>query len=200
MKNDSIVPEVGLVINGRKLTAYVKENGYAKWHYECVNHPDKTFRPMRIKDMRNRKGPACCYNRSGKSSPTWNGHHDLPRTLINQIINGAKVRNIPYELTDDYLWQKWTEQQGRCAYTNWMLIPGVDASLDRIDSSKSYIEGNVEWTHKIVNMAKQSLGKADFMKICRAATHAEAHRQGATLDWNDSNTPKVIADFSAGRL
>lgn len=39
-------------------------------------------------------------------------------------------------------------------------------SLDRIDSNKGYVEGNVQWVHKDVNMMKQSYSNERFIGIC----------------------------------
>ncbi len=40
---------------------------------------------------------------------------------------------------------------------------GCTASVDRIDSSKGYIEGNVRWIHKDVNRMKWKMNDAEFM-------------------------------------
>lgn len=41
------------------------------------------------------------------------------------------------------------------------------ASLDRIDSSKGYIEGNVQWLHKDINQMKINFNQKDFIKYCK---------------------------------
>lgn len=41
------------------------------------------------------------------------------------------------------------------------------ASLDRIDSSKGYIEGNVQWLHKDVNRSKFTKSDEEFIELCR---------------------------------
>lgn len=40
------------------------------------------------------------------------------------------------------------------------------ASLDRIDSSRGYVEGNVQWVHKDVNFMKQALSQERFVELC----------------------------------
>jgi hypothetical protein len=42
------------------------------------------------------------------------------------------------------------------------------ASLDRIDSSFGYIEGNVQWVHKDINIIKLDYDQDYFIKICSA--------------------------------
>ena len=41
------------------------------------------------------------------------------------------------------------------------------ASLDRIDSSKGYIEGNIQWVHKDINRMKGDSSDNDFIKLCK---------------------------------
>lgn len=40
------------------------------------------------------------------------------------------------------------------------------ASLDRIDSSKGYIVGNVQWVHKDINFMKGTLSNNQFLELC----------------------------------
>ena len=40
------------------------------------------------------------------------------------------------------------------------------ASLDRINSKKGYVEGNIQWVHKDINMMKHCLETSDFIKWC----------------------------------
>ena len=40
------------------------------------------------------------------------------------------------------------------------------ASLDRIDSTKSYNVGNVQWVHKDINFMKGSLSENKFIEYC----------------------------------
>ena len=41
------------------------------------------------------------------------------------------------------------------------------ASLDRIDSSKGYVPGNIQWVHKDVNWMKGSFTQEYFVNICK---------------------------------
>jgi len=44
------------------------------------------------------------------------------------------------------------------------------ASLDRIDSSKGYIEENVHWVHKRINVMKGNMSEQEFLNFCEAVT------------------------------
>jgi hypothetical protein len=73
-----------------------------------------------------------------------------------------------------YLADLLIEQDFKCALTGWdieaMKVQVNTASLDRIDSSKGYIEENVQWVHKMVNMSKQSYSQEEFIEMCKAVS------------------------------
>lgn len=67
-------------------------------------------------------------------------------------------------------------QGGACALTGVPLTfdgaySGIDASLDRIDSTRGYVVGNVQWVHKAINMMKGTLKEPEFVKWCCAVAH-----------------------------
>jgi hypothetical protein len=41
------------------------------------------------------------------------------------------------------------------------------ASIDRIDSSKGYEEGNIQWVHKHVNFMKRTYSQDYFIDMCK---------------------------------
>ena len=71
----------------------------------------------------------------------------------------------------------WEEQQGICPFTGVKLnlseYNKVDtniltsASLDRIDSSKGYIKGNVRWVSRSINLMKSDRTDDVAWEICR---------------------------------
>lgn len=50
-------------------------------------------------------------------------------------------------------------------------------SLDRIDSSRGYEVGNVQWVTKYVNWAKNDLSQEDFINLCIAVANKHANQQ-----------------------
>jgi hypothetical protein len=80
-----------------------------------------------------------------------------------------------FSITIEYIWNLLIEQNYKCAITGEQLIPPNKdnygkintASLDRIDSSKGYIKGNVQWIHKIINYMKSNYSQQDFIEWCR---------------------------------
>ena len=43
----------------------------------------------------------------------------------------------------------------------------MTASIDRIDSNKGYIEDNVVWVHKDINIMKNKFSKEYFLMLCK---------------------------------
>lgn len=91
------------------------------------------------------------------------------------MINGARKRDIEITITIEDAWNKFLEQEGKCALTGIDINLNRDcsrnwddhtASLDRIDNTKGYIKDNVQWLHKVVNKLKNTLTEEEFIKWC----------------------------------
>lgn len=83
-------------------------------------------------------------------------------------------RWAPSDLTESYLQQVWDAQNGCCAWTQIPMImcssPDRNnglyaASLDRIDSSKGYVQGNVQFVLQPLNLAKGNRPDTEFIKF-----------------------------------
>ena len=97
----------------------------------------------------------------------------------------AKRRNKEFNLTLEYLKELWEKQNGRCSYTGWKLknLPNLSyanqlpltpdrASLDRIDSSKGYVKGNVQYVSYMAQCAKHEFTEKDLYKFCEAVVQS----------------------------
>lgn len=101
----------------------------------------------------------------------------FPSRLWGQIRWGAKIRDIEFNLTKEFLFDLIKKQEYKCKITgleikfaNTHIGHGhgeCTASLDRIDSSKPYEEGNVQWVHKDINRMKWVMGSKEFFIICK---------------------------------
>ena len=81
----------------------------------------------------------------------------------------AKLRGIPYDVSDEYLAQLLIDQNFKCSLSGRKISAmGInnDASIDRIDSSMGYVDGNIHWVHKMVNMCKQQYSLDEFLEMC----------------------------------
>lgn len=122
------------------------------------------------------RNPSCGCQRGGKNNRGWHyrGYGDISKEYFNTIRNGASRRSLKFILTIEFLWKLFLKQKRRCALSGVKLkfnsksnVYDGNASLDRIDSSKDYIEDNVQWVHKDLNYMKQDLPEKVFLKWIR---------------------------------
>lgn len=77
------------------------------------------------------------------------------------------IRKIEFNLTIEYLWNLYITQNRKCAITGNELPNILEASLDRIDSSKGYIEGNVQWVTVQANKCKHILSMSELYEFAK---------------------------------
>jgi hypothetical protein len=95
----------------------------------------------------------------------------LRKSFAHKYKNNALIRHIDWNVSFDYLAELLIEQDFKCALTGWdihAMEVNSPASLDRIDSSLGYIEGNLQWVISKVNMMKQQYSQEDFIQVCIA--------------------------------
>jgi hypothetical protein len=149
------------------------------WKVKCI-HCNRYFESQAQHVINSKYGCAECKGdqMSGTNSVHWKGGKHIPGFFIAKIKNKnleRRSKNIEFNLTVEYLDKLWESQGGRCAYTGEKLNFGRskvngNASLDRIDSSLGYIEGNVQFVHKDVNIMKWDLSEQRFLEICKKIT------------------------------
>jgi hypothetical protein len=117
------------------------------------------------------KSCGCLNEKKGNESKGWKGYQEIYGGYWNRIRSEARKRGLKFNFTIEKAWDLFLSQQKRCALTGEEIRFGSSlertASLDRIDSSKGYEEGNVQWVTKEVNFAKQSLSQKDFVELCK---------------------------------
>jgi hypothetical protein len=104
----------------------------------------------------------------------------LSNTYWNKVKKDAARRGLDFSITKEYAWSLLIEQNKKCA------LSGVDigfaeivsepntASIDRIDSSKGYIKGNIQWVHKKVNFMKGPLTQDEFFSFCEKVNNVRS--------------------------
>lgn len=100
------------------------------------------------------------------------------RTLLKSCRTRTNKSGQPkgnFDLDLPYLKELWENQNGKCAITKVDLKletsynKNYQASLDRIDSSKGYVKGNVRYISVSVNWLKNNLDDnhiREFIQIC----------------------------------
>ena len=99
----------------------------------------------------------------------------------NKFKAGALVRGIEWDLSIDDVADLMLAQDKKCALTGWDIefpesghSQAAPASIDRIDSSRGYLPGNVQLLVRHVNMMKQAYDNDYFVMVCKAV--AEKHK------------------------
>jgi transposase len=98
----------------------------------------------------------------------------IPPYQWSHIVNGAIKRGFTISISMEYGENLFLQQNKKCALSGVELFFGrsrdksqTTASLDRIDSNYGYIEGNVQWIHKILNIAKHTTTNAEYINWCK---------------------------------
>lgn len=109
----------------------------------------------------------------------WKGLGDISGGWWSSHVTRERKQNIrtrvPVEITIEYAWELFLKQNRKCALSGVELTISKTsryntASIDRIDSSKGYIEGNIQWVHKHVNFMKRTYSQEYFIEMCRKIT------------------------------
>lgn len=92
----------------------------------------------------------------------YGGENQIKRGSLNAVCLNI---NITYE----YLIDLWRKQRGLCAISNiplaHILNDMCSISIDRIDSNRGYLIGNVQFVCKWVNYAKRNNTDREFIKV-----------------------------------
>lgn len=131
---------------------------------------------------KNNKGLPYCkecfdYDKRSKKDFTMCTEH-ISLTTYKILERQASLRGIKFDVTPEYLESIF---DGHCYLSGLPIEIGTHsqrnkknminnngtASLDRIDSNIGYVEGNLAWCLKSVNLMKQKTGQKEFIEMCR---------------------------------
>lgn len=142
-----------------------------------------TIRTVPTWSLNNSKSKSCgCTNTKGRFKAKCIG--DLSASYYTSFKYSRKLKGIEFseDVTMEYLWNLYKEQNGKCAISglsiplnpqwskqnNGKITKIIQtASLDRIDNSKGYFIGNVQWVHKDINYMRGGLSILDFIIFCK---------------------------------
>lgn len=128
-----------------------------------------------------------CSGKSNKNLSLSNEKYDISQHSGNRrdefspfryTMRCIKRRSKEINIDLEYLKLIWEQQNGICPYTNLKLTLPEDnnindlniiyrASLDRIDSSKGYIKGNVQFVSTPINLMKQQMSDLETKKFLK---------------------------------
>lgn len=185
----------GLEARARDIFKECKGEQFGQWKVlrrindklECIC---SCGRKRNVKGTNLRSGiSTCCQECSkmkhhGSKHKSWSGYEEISGSVWTKIIQSAKKRKLELNITIKEVWELFLTQNRRCKLSNEVLYfpkNGIDclqgkynASLDRIDSSKGYISGNIQWVHKDINKIKSNLKDEEFIKLCKLVAQAQS--------------------------
>ena len=147
--------------------------GNVRWICKCQCGKVKSLLSFHLR----KKAKTCrsCFMKGkpklrGNQSPHWTGCGEISGKHWDSILRHAKDRGYAVEISIEDAWALFLTQKRQCALTGREIGFGESqtASLDRIDSTKDYVSGNIQWVHKKVNWMKGKLSDQELLDWCRA--------------------------------
>lgn len=145
----------------------------------CGNTVVVSTRHLNRKDCNIRSCGCLTADKVGAIHQDWRGIGEMSGSFwTSHVVRSARGNEkgrgpVSLTITKEDVWELYQQQKGKCALT------GVDitfpsrhgdklwtASLDRIDSSKGYDPGNVQWVHKHINIMKNVFSQDYFIEMC----------------------------------
>lgn len=105
-------------------------------------------------------------------------------TPYRYSLRNAKKRFKEFNLTLEDLKRVWEQQNGICPYTGLKLeLPSYRgcknvwyrASLDRIDSSKGYVVGNIQFVSTPINLMKSTMSDLETKQYLKLISFYTSH-------------------------
>ncbi len=165
----------GEIINGYELIEKGKEKG--KW---LVKHNCGRIYEARLDCIKFQKSCMGCWQEyhdlhSGSNHASWKGCGELSSDYYTTIKHSAIDREFEFNISIEYMWNLFLKQDRKCALSGMEIFfhkkcgekKFKTVSLDRIDSKKGYIEGNVQWVHRDINRIKINFDNDYFIKMCK---------------------------------
>lgn len=117
-----------------------------------------------------------CKKRRKKTFSGDETYETLSLAYFRGIDASADRRNLEFCITPQDAYDRFVEQNGRCALSGCPIYLNPKhgnkrrqtASLDRIDSTKGYLPDNIQWVHKDINRLKTNLEEGRFKSMCLA--------------------------------
>ena len=115
---------------------------------------------------------SCGCSRFGENSVSWKGYKSISGTFWIQLQHSAKKRRITFDISKEYAYSILESQKFQCALSGVPIElhshgKETTASLDRIDSSNGYVNGNIQWVYKPLNIMKNDMSMEEFRGWCQ---------------------------------
>jgi len=162
----------------------------------CGKSFERALKEYRRTNVKGGRKPYCSLKCSGKENTShlekWTSetaprhHHGSERDEyspfrehMRRVNNRKRDNGREVDVDKEYLKEVFEQQKGLCIYSGVALEhsakgksnPLTTASLDRIDSNKGYIKGNVQFTSIVCNHAKNGMSDTEmkeWIKLVRS--------------------------------
>ena len=170
---------------------YINSTAYYKVRCDCGTEAYKLPIELLSKN-REFQCEKCAQKERALQTTITNGRiGDLTLTEYTRLRRSAEKRGYAFEVSIEYLWNLFQKQKQICAITG-DYIPNIkEASLDRIDSSKGYIEGNVQWVTYQANVSKHIMTMEQLYKFCKKVlnyANQQPSQSLTTLEGSETNS------------
>jgi hypothetical protein len=169
--------------DGRFLVEYEHFKDGLLYCKTCSNYQAETnFYKRKDLKVRNNREYTCkeCTKKLKKSQYLYKRKYKLKylNTLegyLKSTVQHAKNRKKhSFDIDYEYVLEIYNNQKGKCRYTKQVLTHELgkgkivtNLSLDRIDSNKGYIKGNVQLVCNVINLMKTNSKEIDFLNLCQ---------------------------------
>lgn len=153
--------------NWTAIKRVANQQGNRCWLCECRCGATGVVRSSRLANPQS--------NNSCLQCAVGGGYEEISGDRWSRIRYSAQERQLDFEVTIEQAWNLFIEQDRRCAITDLPLSFDREdrtASLDRIDSHKGYVVGNIQWVHKDINSMKMNLQEERFIELCRLVAYS----------------------------
>ena len=106
---------------------------------------------------------------------------------LHKLQRSAKERGYDFTLDIPYLCDLYERQNHICAITGDVIESIDDASLDRIDSSKGYVEGNVQWVTKQAHLSKHVMTMTELIQFCKKVLNHANQQPSSELTFTEGS-------------
>lgn len=89
---------------------------------------------------------------------------------LNSASSRSARKGIDFEITIEHLEMLWADCLGLCHYTGKPMVLAKDCkrdsvSIDRLDSRRGYVAGNVVLCRSLCNTMKSDMSEAEFAAV-----------------------------------
>jgi len=179
-KNERTPDLTGTVFDHFKILSLHKihDAGEKVWLAECKCGKTFTIRSSKLKIT-----PSCGCSDSALAPKYVQTFEEVPDWFWGKFKKGADARGLEFTISTNELWEIFVSQDKKCALSGVELyIPtqksqiNFTASIDRIDSKKGYILGNIQWVHKTINMMKMRMSNDELINFCTSICQYQNRR------------------------